>query len=101
MIVLLFHDWRYGWRDAFTPAAAIGGAAAAILPALFVVRRVAALTNDDLVGEAFAAHAAAGVLHELRLLAGDEFDTGGGGQIELITQIAGPFDKSLQISTPR
>src|SRR5262245_49265458 len=62
--------------------------------------RVAAAADDDLVGQIFAAYTAAGVFHELRLLAGDEFDSRGRRQIELIAQSTGPLDKSLQVRAP-
>ena len=77
----------------FPPPAAIGCAAAPILPAFPVMRRVATSANHDLAGQAVAANAAARVFHELRLFAGDKFDAGRSRQIELIDQRAATFDE--------
>ncbi len=65
-------------------AAAVGGAAAGELPAIDVMRCVAAAAEDDFAGEIFPADAATRFFQQLRLLAGDEFDTFRRGEVELI-----------------
>jgi hypothetical protein len=63
--------------------------------------RVAALADDDLVGEVISADATAGLIQQLRLVASDEFDSRGGRQVQLIVQGTDPFDELLQINSAR
>lgn len=62
---------------------------------------LAAAAEDDFAGEILSADAAAGLLHQLWLLAGDELDAHDRGQIELIRKRTGPLDEGLQIFAAR
>ena len=81
---LRFSQRSDGWHKALAPAARICCAAAAILPAVAMVWRIAPSADDDVLSEPVAANAAAGVFQKLRLIARHKLDPGSDRQVELI-----------------